>query len=219
MDPFGRVSGRVIRSEAFLHFTHRPSWEHFLLRHLEGDTSGKGRKAQKKGTHMWHCMHTLHRSTHSFPTSFPELSTTFPGFGSSRQHYMWALHTKGKAVSAMQDAEQPSSSFLDKLSWKYSQVCKSTANSFLWGLVLFRHSPAQRQGKAWAPPGSSPSIHPQLSSCWPKAWQKLWQQPREGVSRGEKVSNNSRTAILCAAGTMQTSHYQLEDLSDLVITP
>lgn len=61
---------------------------------------------------MWHYIHTLHRHTHSFPPSFPELSIRLLGFSSSRQLYMGTLHTKDKAVSAMQDTEQPSSTFL-----------------------------------------------------------------------------------------------------------
>lgn len=153
----------------------------------------------------------LHRYTHSFPTSFPELPIRLLGFSSSRQYYLGPLHTKDKAVSAIQDAAQPSTSFLDNKNVKFSQVWKSTANSFLWGLVLFRYSPAQKQGKAWTSPDSSHSIHPQLTSGWLKPWQELWQQPREGVNWGEKVSISSRAATLCSAGTMKTSHWPCYD--------
>lgn len=80
------------------------------------------------------------------------------GFSSSRQHCIGALHSKDGAVPAMQGAEQSSSSFLGNESPKFSQVYKSTANSFLQGSVLFRHSPAQSWNISWGISLHSPAF-------------------------------------------------------------
>lgn len=83
------------------------------LRALPPEAHGRGahqrrERGHRRKEHIYGTVYTHCTDTH---TASLAVFQNYP-LGFSRQHYMGPLHTKDRAVSAMQEAEQPFSSFL-----------------------------------------------------------------------------------------------------------